>query len=571
MDDLIPISPVHNPYDISDKKNLDRLMSEVGDGKIVSEISHLIQARYKVLYITSNEERRVLETLKMIAVKYSYGLKTWDLSAGLFDIETATKIEDPEIPDLHFSPNGLVQWCIKQANEFNSKARLKNVSKKSQIIIAYDLYRYLNGDQFLLERKIKEFSSITSNFCLIIVAPVFKCSVDLSNEISLLDFPYPSKQEIKKAIHVVLKGLEDKLPEATKFLKKNEELLLNSSSGLTLTECENSFSKSLVKTKTFNIPIILEEKKQLIKKNGLLEFIEPRFKLDDIGGLDTLKNWIKVRKSAFSKEAQDYGIQTPKGVMILGIPGTGKSMACETIADYYDIPLLRLDVGSVFGSFVGQSESNIRNIIKICEAVSPVCLWIDEVEKGLGGVNSSNHTDGGTTSRVFGTLLTWMQDKTKPAFVVCTGNKVTDIPPEFMRAGRFDEIFFVDLPEFDQRVEVLECLLLRKQRNPDHFDLKTIASKCENYSPAEIEKAISNALFVAFSENKRKLVTNDIVSEIGKFQPLWMSRKEDILAMREWAKNRAVRANSNVSAKVSQQPTWSITEETRDLDVELEL
>lgn len=236
---------------------------------------------------------------------------------------------------------------------------------------------------------------------------------------------------------------------------------------------------------------------------------------------------------------------------------TGKSMICDALAAYYEMPLLRLDMGAIFSSLVGDSEQNMRNIIKVVDSVAPAVLWIDEIEKGIGGVQSSNATDGGVSNRVFGTLLTWMQEKTAPVFVVCTANSVVDIPPEFMRAGRVDEIFFVDLPDAEQRYEVIECLIRRKSRDPKNFAINKIVAESENYSPAEIEKGINGALFCAFSDGRRELATEDIVSELSKFQPLYNSRREEIEYMREWAlgKNgsggRAVLANAKVSAPIS--------------------
>ena len=206
-----------------------------------------------------------------------------------------------------------------------------------------------------------------------------------------------------------------------------------------------------------------------------------------------------IRKLAFKEDAAQFGLPAPKGVLLVGCPGTGKSMTCDALATIYDMPLLRLDFGAIFSSHVGESEANVRRCLATAEAISPAILWIDEVEKGISGVASSNQSDGGTTSRVFGTLLTWMQDKNAPVFVICTANDVLGIPPEFMRAGRFDEIFFLDLPDEDQRVEVAEKLILRKKRDPKNFDLLAIAKASVNYSPAEIEKGIDNALFVGYS------------------------------------------------------------------------
>jgi len=214
---------------------------------------------------------------------------------------------------------------------------------------------------------------------------------------------------------------------------------------------------------------------------------------------------------------------------------TGKSMIADAVGNLYRMPLLRLDIGALFASHIGQSEENTRQAIQMAESLAPVVLWIDEIEKGIGGVQSSNHTDGGVANRVFGTLLTWMQEKEDPVFVIATANNISGIPPEFQRAGRFDEIFFIDLPNRDQRAEVLEVLLRRKNRELSRADIEKVVDVSENYSPAELEKAISGALFRNYQEGKRELVATDIIGEIGKFQPLYTSRYEEILAMREWA------------------------------------
>ena len=236
---------------------------------------------------------------------------------------------------------------------------------------------------------------------------------------------------------------------------------------------------------------------------------------------------------------------------------TGKSMTCDALASAYKMPLLRLDFGAVFSAHVGESEANIRQCLQMAESIAPCILWLDEVEKGIGGVESSNATDGGVTNRVFGTMLTWMQDKLAPVFMVCTANNIAGLPPEFMRAGRFDEIFCIDLPNEEQRAEVIEKLLSRKKLNALQFDIDEIVSATHNYTPVEIEKGIDNALFVAYSDGKREVATEDVVSEMKKFFPLYNSRREEITAMRTWALGedgtggRAVLANSPVKPMVA--------------------
>jgi SpoVK/Ycf46/Vps4 family AAA+-type ATPase len=441
---------------------------------------------------------------------------------------------------------------VDQARVDNQVMRdKKSRARNGYIYVFYDLHHFMHDRGVpKIERMLKEFSSIPSACTIVIVSHAFICPPGLRSETTVIDFPYPSKNELRRSLQAIVRDIPIQFPAALKSAQTREEDLLNAVSGLTLNEAENAFAKTLVKHKDFNIQTILDEKKQLIRKNGILECRDPRFHFEQIGGLEALKQWLQLRKEAFTEDATKFGLDCPKGLLLVGTPGCGKSMTCDALASYYEMPLLRLDMGAIFSSLVGESEQNMRNVIKIAEAVAPAVLWVDEVEKGIGGVKSSNLTDSGVTNRVFGTLLTWMQEKTVPVFVVCTANSVMDIPPEFMRAGRVDEIFFVDLPDSQQRYEVVECLLLRKRRNPDEFNIAEIVKASENYSPAEIEKGIGNALFTAFADARREPTTKDVVEELGKFQPLYNSRREDIDAMRRWALGeggsggRAVLANA---------------------------
>lgn len=546
----------------------------MGDGKVGLEVAYLVNSRYKLIYITTNEERRVTDCFKLAAAAENYKLFQWDMSRGMVDLDSNKQVNASN-NEVHAIPEAAVGWVVDQAREDNKVMReKKSRAQNGYIYLFYDLHHFMYDRGVpKIERMLKEFSNIPSACSIVIISHAFICPPGLRSEMTVIDFPYPSKQELKRSLHAIVKDIPVQFPAALKSAQTREEDLLNSVSGLTLTEAENAFAKTLVKHKDFNIGTILDEKKQLIRKNGILECRDPRFRFDEIGGLEALKQWLQLRREGFSADASDFGLDCPKGLLIVGVPGTGKSMTCDALASYYEMPLLRLDMGAIFSSLVGESEQNMRNVIKIAEAVAPAILWVDEVEKGIGGVQSSNQTDSGVTNRVFGTLLTWMQEKTAPVFVVCTANNVTDIPPEFMRAGRVDEIFFVDLPNAEQRFEVVECLLLRKQRNPEEFEINKVVEVSENYSPAEIEKGINNALFTAFADKRRQLATEDIVSELGKFQPLYNSRREDIEAMREWALGedgsggRAVLANAKAVGSLAKD--YSVTEDANTLNFDI--
>ena len=288
-------------------------------------------------------------------------------------------------------------------------------------------------------------------------------------------------------------------------------------------------------------PFILSAMSDIIVT--ITEYYHPNEDLNDVGGLNSLKDWLKKRGKAFGLGAKDFGLDIPRGILLLGIPGTGKSLSAKAIANTWRFPLLRLDIGKVYAGIVGASEENIRNALNLAEAISPCVLWIDEIEKGLSGVKSSGSTDGGTSSRVLGTFLTWLQEKKKPVFVVATANDVSQLPPELLRKGRVDEIFFVDLPTEKAREEILSICLKRKKRNPTDFNLDSLAKKAKGFSGAEIEEAIKEALFTAFDAGEQ---INDryIVDAMNRTYPLSKTMAEAIKSLREWAKARAVNAST---------------------------
>src|SRR6266853_11571 len=317
-------------------------------------------------------------------------------------------------------------------------------------------------------------------------------------------------------------------------------------------ECdkENVFDKSLVQTGTFDIDVILSEKERIVRKSGVLEFFRTQQKMDDIGGLDQLKTWLKKRQSAFSEEARKFGLPRPKGILMIGIPGGGKSPTAQAVGSSWRLPLLRLDVGKVFAGIVGSSEENMRRAIQMAEAVAPSILWVDELEKGFSGTGSSNNSDAGTAARVFGSFITWLQEKTSPVFVIATANNVDELPPEMMRKGRFDEIFFVDLPTLPERRDIASIHLKRRGRDPAQFALDAIAEKSEGMTGAEIEQAIVSALFDEYDKNGMAgvLSTEGVLHSLEETVPLSRTMKEKIAALRTWCKTRARPASSGFQA-----------------------
>ena len=292
------------------------------------------------------------------------------------------------------------------------------------------------------------------------------------------------------------------------------------------------------------IGLVLDEKKQILRKSGLIEYIATDETLGSVGGLEHLKRWLDRRAEAFTVEARQFGLPEPKGLLLLGVQGCGKSLTAKAIASRWGLPLLRLDMGRIFAGFIGSSEENVRKAIRIAEGIAPAVLWIDEIEKGLSGTAGSGASDGGVSARVFGALLTWMQEKTAPVFIVATANRIVDLPPELLRKGRFDEIFFIDLPSKRERADIFAIHLQRRGRSLADFDLEELAQNAEGFSGAEIEQAVVAALYQAF-ETRDSLRQANVLTALAETRPLSTTMSEDIARLREWAQTRTRPASSD--------------------------
>jgi SpoVK/Ycf46/Vps4 family AAA+-type ATPase len=339
----------------------------------------------------------------------------------------------------------------------------------------------------------------------------------------VVDWDLPTREEIRSVADTLLKTTGLPAPE-------NIDTAVDGALGLTLTEVEQTFAKSVVSTKTLDVATIIGEKKQILKKGGILEYYDATGNLTSVGGHGALKDWLKKRKRAFTAEARKYGLPLPKGTLVVGVPGSGKSLIAKILGNVWGMPTLRLDMGRVFAGIVGSSEENMRKVIAQAEACAPCVLWLDELEKGLG----QGGLDGGTSTRVLGTFLTWMQDKTKPVFVLATANDVSRLPPELLRKGRFDEIWFADLPNLAERKEIFEIHLKGKGQDVKGFAIDHLAELADGFTGAEIESAVVSAMYDAFDVG-RAVNTADIRKAIESTVPLSRTRKADIDSLRQWA------------------------------------
>ncbi len=501
------------------------------------EVDTLIRARYAIVYIVSWEEARITLTLNNIASGSEKRLIIWSTTEGFKD--TSGKAIDAEATDPFAALNYIIDYS------------------RPAVFLLKDFHPFMKDPVITRRlRDLKEHLDKLRKSC-IIVSPVLYIPTELEKTITVIEWDLPDMEVLNNVLQSIIEPMRENPKVDVNLTEDQQELVLKSALGLTLVEAENVFAKSLVKAKSFVPDIIIREKEQIIKKSGILEFYQRVENLDSIGGLENLKNWLTKRSKGFTEKSKEYGLPAPKGVMLIGIAGCGKSLTAKAIASLWKLPLLRLDVGRLFGGIVGECEKNIRKAIKIAESVSPAILWIDEIEKGFSGIRSSGQTDAGTTSRVFGTFITWLQEKEDPVFVIATANDVSQLPPELLRKGRFDEIFFVDLPSDSERKEILKIHFEKRQRDSKKFDLNALVGLTTGFSGAELEQVIIEAMFEAFFED-REVETTDIMNAIDETVPLSRLMKDEVADLRTWATSRARQA-SKVEHRVD-----------RKLDIEIE-
>ncbi len=487
-----------------------------------TELETLIRARYPIIYVVSWEEKRVEDALRALSQARGKKMYQWTVTQGM--------VLDPRSRDEGTrDPLAALDFVMN--------------SRDQAVFLFKDFHPFL-GDVALVRRlRDLTYALKTSYKTLVMLSPLLKLPPELEKEITVVDYGLPSLEDLGSLLDSITESVRANPQVQTQLTSDEREQILKAAQGLTATEAENVFAKSLVEKRRFDVDVVLSEKEQIIRKSAILEYYRASEDFATVGGLDLLKDWMEKRTVAFTEKARDYGLPAPKGILMLGVQGCGKSLSAKAIASLWKLPLLRMDVGKIFGGIVGQSEENIRKAIRVAESTAPNVVWIDELEKGFAGTQSSGISDGGTTARVFGTFITWLQDKTAPCFVVATANDVSALPPELLRKGRFDEIFFVDLPSAAERAEIFAIHLRKRKRDPALFDLVTLAHETAGYSGAEIEQAVVSALYDAF-DLEREVTTDDILEVVAQSVPLSLTMKERIDVLRVWAATRARPASS---------------------------
>ncbi|MGK7915947.1 MAG: AAA family ATPase [Prochloraceae cyanobacterium] len=493
------------------------------------ELNILIQAQYPLIYLVTPEEERAEQAISQISQEFTEYRRVfvWTVTHGIVEYG------QPRQMNLHntVSPEAALEWVIRQT--------------EPGIYIFKDLHPFIDGAVVTrwLRDAIASFKN--SQKAIVLMSPIQQVPIELEKEVVVLDYPLPNLAELNQVLSAQLKNTRNSC-----LSTEAREKLLKAALGLTKDEAEKVYRKARVKSGRLTeeeVEIVLSEKKQLIRRNGILEYIEEDETIESVGGLEELKIWLRQRSNAFTERAREYGLPQPKGMLILGVPGCGKSLIAKTTSRLWGLPLLRLDMGRVYdGSMVGRSEANLRSALKTAESISPAILFIDELDKSFAGGAGSGDSDGGTSSRIFGSFLTWMQEKTSPVFVMATANRVERLPGEFLRKGRFDEIFFVDLPTPEEKQDIFRIHLGKRRSDITRFDLEQLAKISEGFSGAEIEQAIIAAMYDAFAQD-REFTQLDIIAAIKATLPLSRTMLEQVTALRDWARQRARTASASVA------------------------
>lgn len=527
--------------------------------KTAQDIAALLRARNPLIWVTTREEARVEGFLIEACAAAGYKPLFWDIAQGVTEVDgTASKTHKD---------------CADPAAAFKSLRDDADKGEKGerQVWIFRDLPTWLEGPPGASPRRqlrnlAKYMPGVVRKAAqgIIILTPEGNVPSDIAGHATVIEFPLPDRSEIEKVLDSAINSVPEfetdpktGEPDTSKPMRALactadvRDQVINAAVGLTAEEAASCYAKSLVQTRRTDPIIVSNEKKRVIARERVLEWHDPiKGGLDAVGGLENLKKWLVARKSAYSPEAREYGLPAPKGAVLVGISGCGKSLTAKAVATAWGIPLLRLDLGALKDKFVGGSEGNLRKALKVIEAMGRCVVWIDEIEKAMQGSSGGGSSDGGVSADALGTILSWMQERDGEAFVIATANDVSTLPPELLRKGRFDEVFFVDLPHAAERKGVLYAALKQNGRQDVKINFAKLVDATEAFTGAEIAELVPTALYAGFEDNGREITTEDLLEAASHVVPLSTSKSDLIKELRKWGATNARAAS--IPAKVAE-------------------
>jgi len=484
------------------------------------DVALLVRSRYGLIHIDTPEEERAQSLLRHLADSLGVPLFLWSRTRGLQREGADGAIYGTEDPH-----QALAHLCSAR---FPALYHFKGLGPLLEDVVLASR----------LEEAAQSFEELRG--AIVLTGTGFDLPESLRRAVATLALPQPTLDDYKQLIGHIVRDLSQRMTVVSEISHKDLTRLLHNLKGLTLMEAEKILTKAMVedgKLDASDIQAVIDHKKAIVEREGVLEYFPVHEDMGDIAGLDGLKDWLQQRKQIIldPERAEAFGLRFPRGILLLGVPGCGKSLCAKAVAHEWSLPLLKLDPATLYNKYIGESERNFRRAMQTSEKLAPVVLWIDELEKAFS--SAADGQDGGTSKRIFGTFLNWLQERKEDVFVVATANDVTQLPPEFLRKGRFDEVFFVDLPTPDARRAILDIHLRKRGQDPTSFDLQALTQATDGFSGAEIEQAIVAALFTVFSHGAA-LTSDALLDEIGTTRPLSETMAERIVALREWAQGR---------------------------------
>ena len=524
---------------------------------VVERLKVLINSSTPIVIMETVEETRALQLVRTASADLNMVVFEWTIADGLTRsgsnspalpsgtalqarINGARHAADPDAPDSRHAA------IYNTQDPVQALANLETLTLEA-VFVLKDFHRHMEDP--VVVRRLRDVGQkfSTNRRTVIITAPAITVPPELASLVEFLDLPLPDRQRLRQIIDETLARLSKTHTFQRKLDGTSLDAMANNVRGLTEEGAERAISQTLVARYGLcaeTVTDVLEAKKELLRRSEMLDFVEASDTMANIGGLDNLKHWLAQRRGAWEDEARAFGLEPPRGMIILGVQGCGKSMCARAVAGEWKLPLVKFDTAAVYDKYVGETEKRIQKVFQVAEGLAPCVLWIDELEKVFAGSGpDSASADAGVSSRLLAAFLSWMQDRKAPVFVAATCNNVTALPPELIRKGRFDELFFVDLPNQAERKQIFAIQLAKRKRNPADFDLNRVTTAADGYSGAEIESVVQTALYAAYSQ-KYPVTTQALLDALSGTVPLSTTRAEEIEALRTWARTRAVPASA---------------------------
>jgi SpoVK/Ycf46/Vps4 family AAA+-type ATPase len=525
-----------------------RLVKPLADA--LGTLKVLIDSSAPIVVMETVEEMRAVRLVRLASASLNLATFEWSIASGLARCgnEGSEPVLEGRLPATGTGQDAtdLAPQAIYNTREPTQVLSVLEAISVEAAFILKDFHRHMEDP--VVVRRLRDVGQKFSKNrrTVVIVAPSIQIPPELASLVEYLELPLPDKQRLRQIIDEMIVRVGKTRTLRRSLDTSGLDVMADNLRGLTEEQAERAVSQAIVTRYGLTAEIVtdvLQAKKEMLRRSEMLDFVDVSDTLASVGGLENLKSWLAQRRGTWEEKARAFGLEPPRGVVILGVQGCGKSMCAQAIAGEWKLPLVKFDTAAIFDKYIGETEKRIQKVFRVAEELSPCVLWIDELEKVFAGSGSdSASADAGVSSRLMAAFLSWMQERRAPVFVAATCNNVSALPPELIRKGRFDELFFVDLPNQAERKQIFALELARRNRHPAEFDLNQVAAAARGYSGAEIQAAVQTALYASFS-SEQPLTTSSLVNALAKTVPLSTTRAEEIQELRDWARARAVPAS----------------------------